>query len=262
MVNGVPTWLGGAVKGTVDAAALGTDLAASETAYLSGAGAGTAGVTAGAAAAEGGVSFFSGAGAALPYAWIPAAAVIGGSLLESAGGGYDAETDSGTGLARVGATMQNVVQGFGPTSTEILFGENYLGSMTGTANAVQDIINPAGFVARKLGCIIVTACTDRHSPEVEIAREYRDRYLTADQLRGYYMLAEKIVPVIESNGIVKRLVKKWLVDRLVDYGAVVLGKKPSRALRSSWIVSRAFLSLIRTVGKMREQFVRCNGEVY
>ena len=133
---------------------------------------------------------------------------------------------------------------------------------------IQGLTNPAGYLLSKLfgnnkgGCIIVTACTDRHSPEVEIAREFRDKFLDADQLRGYYQIAEKIVPLIESNGTIKRLVKKWLVDRLVDYGAVVLGKKEKTLLRSSWIVSRAFLSLIRTVGKMREQFVRCNGEVY
>jgi len=150
--------------------------------------------------------------------------------------------------------------GFNPPSSLVDAG------IIGEDTAVGQILSVPGrveeWVTKQLGCIIVTACTDRHSPEVEIAREYRDKFLDADQLRGYYQIAEKIVPLIESNGTIKRLVKKWLVDRLVDYGAVVLGKKEKTLLRSSWIVSRAFLSLIRTVGKMREQFVRCNGEVY
>jgi hypothetical protein len=111
-------------------------------------------------------------------------------------------------------------------------------------------------------CIIITACTDRHSPEVEIAREFRNKYLDADQMRGYYFIAEKIVPAIESNQTVKRMVKKWLVDRLVDFGAVQLGIKPVMALRSSWIVSKAFLTLIKVAGMMKKQFVRANGEVY
>jgi len=263
MVNGVPTWLGGAVKGTVDAAALGTDLAASEAAYLSGAGAGTAGVTAGAATAgAGGVSFFSGAGAALPYAWIPAAAVIGGSLAEAAGGGYDAETDSGTGLARVGATMQNVVQGFGPTSTEILFGDNYLGSMTETANVVQDIVNPAGFVARLLHCIIVTACTNPNSYEVNVARKYRDAHMDRMELRGYYQISEKIVPLINRFPTFKRFIKRFLVDGIIDYCEYANGDKMTLPRRWSAFVTKAFLGLCGYVGSRRTQFVRSNGEVF
>jgi hypothetical protein len=134
------------------------------------------------------------------------------------------------------------------------FGGGVEGIVAGPVRAVRD--------AARSVCIIVTACTDPDSPEVEIAREFRDKFLDAEQLRGYYLLASKIVPLIESNGIVKKLVKKWLVDRLVDYGAVMLGKKEKTSLRSSYIVSRLFLSLIRAVGKTRTQFVRSNMEVY
>lgn len=112
------------------------------------------------------------------------------------------------------------------------------------------------------GCIIVTVCTSSDSEEVNIAREYRDQFLDDDQLRGYYIVAEKIVPLLNANKTIRRMVKKALVDRLVDYGAVALGKKPKMALRSSWIVSWVFLSLIRAVGKTRTQFVRANGEVF
>jgi len=112
-----------------------------------------------------------------------------------------------------------------------------------------------------LGCIIVTACTDPHSPEVEIAREYRDKCMDLDQIRGYYMIAEKVVPLIKRSGIFKGIVKKVLVDSLVDYGRHALGKQERKPRLLSRIVSEGFLWLCRKVGKTRETFVRVNGEV-
>ena len=110
-------------------------------------------------------------------------------------------------------------------------------------------------------CIIVTACTDRNSYEVEVTRQYRDKFLTGTQLRGYYCLAEKLVPTIENNTIIRTLVKKHLVDRLVDYGEMKLGLKDNCKL-SSKIVSNLFLGLIKTVGIIIPQYTRLNGEVY
>lgn len=112
-----------------------------------------------------------------------------------------------------------------------------------------------------LGCIIVTACTDPHSPEVEIAREYRDKFMDLDQIRGYYMIAEKVVPLIKQSNIFKRIVKKVLVDSLVDYGRYALGKQEQKPRLFSKIISKGFLWLCRKVGQTRETFTRCNGEV-
>jgi len=120
----------------------------------------------------------------------------------------------------------------------------------------------ASQIARGWGlCIIVTACTDPHSPEVEIAREYRDKFMDLDQIRGYYMLAEKVVPLIKRSNIFKRIVKRVLVDSLVDYGKSALGKQEQNPRLFSKIVSRGFLWLCRKVGQTRETFTRCNGEV-
>lgn len=110
-------------------------------------------------------------------------------------------------------------------------------------------------------CIIVTACTDRNSYEVEITRQYRDKYLDHNQIKGYYCLAEKIVPTIVNHEKVRNLVKKHLVDRLVDYGETKLGLKDKCKL-SSRIVSYAFLGLIKTVGFLIPKYTRLNGEVY
>ena len=207
------------------------------------AGAEAGGVTAGAAA---GTLAYTGVGAAgVAGGYI--GAELGQPVGKALGIGGEAERSIGGGIvggAAAGAAVGSVVPGVGTVVGGVVGG--IVGGVTGLI---------------KSKCIIVTACTDRHSPEVEIAREFRDKFLDADQRRGYYMIAGKIVPFIESNGTVRRLVKKWLVNRLVDYGAVVLGLKPIMALRSSWIVSRLFLTLIRAVGKTRVQFIR-NGEVY
>ena len=123
----------------------------------------------------------------------------------------------------------------------------------------QWIFNPAGQLMKSV-CIIVTACTSPDSEEVNITREYRDKFLSPEQLRGYYVIAEKIVPLIERFSFVKKVVKRVLVDNLIEYGRHALGKgkKPSFV---SVIVTRLFLALCANVGARRKQFVRCNGEV-
>ena len=123
-------------------------------------------------------------------------------------------------------------------------------------------LDPVGSVLKSTGaCIIVTACTDRDSYEVEITRQYKYKFLTRQQLRGYYWIAEKLVPTIENHKTVRNLVKKHLVMRLVDYGEMKLGLKTNCMLRSK-IVSNLFLGLIKVTGMLIPQYTRLNGEVY
>jgi hypothetical protein len=138
-------------------------------------------------------------------------------------------------------------------------------------NEAEKIAEPVKFVESAVesawdaiapDCIIMTACTNRHSPEVEIAREFRDKFLDVDHLRGYYALAEKIVPLLKENEKARLFVKKCLIDRLIDYGGVALGRKQKTSLRSSWLVSRLFLMLCRAIGWVLPQYVRRNGEVF
>ena len=118
-----------------------------------------------------------------------------------------------------------------------------------------------GLVTGGKRCLIVTACTDSNSYEVEIARIYRDTYLDEQQLRGYYCLAEKIVPILERNEKVRKSVKKWLVDRLIDYGEYRIGLKSSPRILS-YIISKIFLGLIKAIGMTIPRYVRVNGEVF
>jgi hypothetical protein len=115
-------------------------------------------------------------------------------------------------------------------------------------------------MTKVFGCIIVTACTNEDSEEVNIAREYRDKYLSSQQLRGYYIIAEKVVPFINSHLIAKLIIKKLLVDNLIEYGRHELGMTDKSSYLSK-VISKTFLGLCERVGNKRESFVRYNGEV-
>jgi hypothetical protein len=96
-------------------------------------------------------------------------------------------------------------------------------------------------------CIIISACTSPDSYEVNIAREYRDNILSMQTLAGYYALCEIVVPWIHKSGLFKNMVKKALVDRLVDYGEMILGHKNHIQYKTSKIVTKLFLGLCNLI---------------
>lgn len=164
-----------------------------------------------------------------------------GKALSAATGGLSAVNQLGRGLAQEVGMSQ---------SDADLVADIASGGVTKVAREIED------------ACIIVTACTDRHSPEVNLAREYRDKFLTHEQLSGYYLLAEKIVPILERNEKVRKTCKKWLVDRLVDYGEYKLGKKANRPKWSSYVVSKLFLATITAIGFIVPDYQRASREAY
>jgi hypothetical protein len=113
-------------------------------------------------------------------------------------------------------------------------------------STMEKIFDPLHIFSGK-GCIIVSACTDRYSPEVDITRAFRDAFLGPVTLSGYYRIASAVVPWIERSVAIRGIVKRFLVDRLIDYGAFVLEGK-ERRFKTSRVVSLGFLSLCRRVG--------------
>jgi len=136
-----------------------------------------------------------------------------------------------------GATAGFVTSGFNPLGALI-------GGITGGASG---------------SCIIVTACCGRNSPEVTVARAYRDTCMDIVTLRGYYRIAEAVVPVLERHAWLRRLTKHVLVDNLVTYGLdVMYGYRPPVW---SAIISRLFLGACRLAGVTTPYTLRSNGEV-
>lgn len=109
-------------------------------------------------------------------------------------------------------------------------------------------------------CIIVTACHGKDSPEVAITREYRDRFMDKDQIRGYYMIAEKIVPLMKESEELTELIKLTLIDKLIEYGKFKLGMKSAISLDAIEI-AESFLKLCKITGQSVTEFTRSNGEV-
>jgi hypothetical protein len=112
-------------------------------------------------------------------------------------------------------------------------------------------------------CIIVTCCHGRHSEQVQIARDYRDAFMTPRQIRGYYVLADRLVPHMIRKPKLKTVVGRLLVNRLITFGRWATGRTATLPTITSFLVTKVFLGLCSGVGIYVQQYVRrVTGEVY
>jgi len=125
----------------------------------------------------------------------------------------------------------------------------YLAAGTAMGGPVGAVIGgAAGLIASK--CIIITACTDPHSYEVNLARIYRDEVLTEQCLGGYYAICPLVVPLIHRSPMFKHLIKRVLVDRLVDEFEHHFGIIERRKYRTTRFIVPAFLGFCDVIGSM------------
>ena len=110
------------------------------------------------------------------------------------------------------------------------------------------------------GCIIITAATCTNSYEVYVARMFRDIFLGQADLRGYYMIAEKLVPFMQRYIGIKKIVNRYLVGALLNYGECALGLSDFRPSKRSILITNAFLTLCHVIGRLRKTHIRINGE--
>jgi len=109
------------------------------------------------------------------------------------------------------------------------------------------------------GCIIISAIHGRDSEEVDIARRFRDSFLDLPTLRGYYFLADRVVPLMELDPNFKQHVKQTLVDRLIRFGKAFFAKKQADDIDTNTTIN--FLTLCRCLGLQMTSYHRLNGEV-
>jgi len=109
-------------------------------------------------------------------------------------------------------------------------------------------------------CIIITTATSPYSYEVDVARIFRDEFLGPITLRGYYMIADKIVPLMRKSALFKKIVKKHLIDHLIKYGEWVLGAS-KRQPHKSRTITKTFLKLCKFFGSFKPFYIRSNGEI-
>lgn len=131
-------------------------------------------------------------------------------------------------------------------------------SQAATVSETSGFFGGGGFLG--LGCIIITACTNSDSEEVNIVRRYRDKIMLPETLRGYYMIAEKVVPLIHKSDKLKRFLKKHLVDSLATTCEWKLKETHTIPSWKARIITGLFLGTCCLLGNTKSCFVRYNGE--
>jgi hypothetical protein len=92
----------------------------------------------------------------------------------------------------------------------------------------------------------------------EVVRRYRDEHMTPRNKRGYYKLAEVVVPLMRKYPSVKWIVTKTFADPLVSYGKYYYGQNKHGILFSP--VKSFWMKVFDVIGQDTE-FVRENGKV-
>lgn len=179
-------------------------------------------------------AFGGGAGAG-----IGAAGGAAGGAAIGTGVGAALGAGAGVGASAAGGAGLGAAAGLSPLTTAGSFA-GPIGAFVGAA---------LGFVLGKGGCIIISACTNPHSYEVNLSREYRDRFMGPVTLIGYYALASILAPIIDKLRPVRWVTRAVLVSALVDYGEYILGHKAAIKRGLSRMISKAFLGLCKIIGK-------------
>ena len=106
-------------------------------------------------------------------------------------------------------------------------------------------------------CFIMLEARYGNGTMDSVVRRYRDEKMTDRNRRGYYRLAEVLVPLMRESRVFKFLVTKTFADPLVCYGKYYYGEN-----RWGWIfkpVERFWMRVFDVIGGDTE-FIRENGE--
>lgn len=132
------------------------------------------------------------------------------------------------------------------------------------AGVVGSSIVGGGIVGAVVGIVAAICCfimlEARYGNGVmdKVVRRYRDEKMTERNRRGYYKVAEVLVPMMRKSNMFKWVVTKTFADPLVSYGKWYYGEN-----KYGWIfkpVEKFWMSVFDTVGG-EVQFIRENGEV-
>jgi hypothetical protein len=91
-----------------------------------------------------------------------------------------------------------------------------------------------------------------------VVRKYRDEMMTDKNRRGYYKLAEVLVPLMRRSRVFKFIVQKTFADPLVSYG-----KWHYKENKHGWVfapIKSMWMKVFDVLGGDTE-FIRENGQV-
>lgn len=92
-----------------------------------------------------------------------------------------------------------------------------------------------------------------------VVRKYRDEHMTDKNRRGYYKVAEVLVPLMRKSKVVKTLVRLTMTDPMVAYGKAFYGEGTKLGLVFK-PVAKFWIGLFDYMGG-DHPFIRENGEV-
>ena len=107
-------------------------------------------------------------------------------------------------------------------------------------------------------CFIMLEARYGNGTMDEVVRRYRDEYMTDRNRRGYYRMAEVLVPLMRKSKTFKWVVTKTFADPLVSYGKYYYGQNKHGVLYSP--VKNFWMKVFDIVGG-DTKFIRENGEV-
>jgi hypothetical protein len=105
-------------------------------------------------------------------------------------------------------------------------------------------------------CFIFLEAYDGRLPWV--VRAYRDQHMTSRNRRGYYRLADKLVPLMRKSKIVKHLVRFLMTKPMTFYGKYFYKLNPWGVLAAP--ITAFWLCVFDLMGR-KAPYVRSNGEV-
>ena len=106
-------------------------------------------------------------------------------------------------------------------------------------------------------CFIMLEARYGNGTMDEVVRRYRDEHMTDRNRRGYYKVAEVLVPLMRASPTIKWLVTKTFADPLVSYGKYYYGQNKHGVIYSP--IKNLWMKIFDIVGGDTE-FIRENGE--
>ena len=119
----------------------------------------------------------------------------------------------------------------------------------------------AGQKSKQFGAQAGLCCfifIEAHGSLLDIVRRYRDEHMTEKNRRGYYKVADKIVPIMKRSKAFKLLIRLVMTAPMVSYGKYYYGKgKIGLAFKP---VAKLWLGMFDWIGG-DTPYIRKNGEV-
>jgi hypothetical protein len=172
------------------------------------------------------------------------------------GSGNVVTDSSGRGWA-YGAGHANVAAAEAATqaAAEAAYGEQETANVEADAQAEANANGEADAAAC---CFIMLEARYGDGTMDNVVRKYRDEMMTDKNRRGYYKLAEVLVPLMRKSAVFKFIVQKTFADPLVSYG-----KWHYKENKHGWVfapIKSMWMKVFDVLGGDTE-FIRENGQV-